>query len=130
MNNIVIENKTDRTINEAKLRETILSAADIFVLKNSVVEILIVEKEEIAELNRDFRSIDKPTDVLSFPQINVAAAEIKMLGSIVICPEVVDNKEEDFFEVAKHGLIHLLGFDHETDLAEWEKAAKRINCIF
>ena len=130
MNNVVIENKTDRTIDEAKLRETILSAANIFVLENSVVEILIVEKEEIAELNRNFRSIDKPTDVLSFPQIDVAAAKIKMLGSIVICPEVVDNKEEDFFEVAKHGLIHLLGFDHETDLSEWEKAAKRINCIF
>jgi len=130
MNNVVIENKTDRTIDEAKLRETILSAANIFVLENSIVEILIVEKEEIAELNRNFRSIDKPTDVLSFPQIDVAAAKIKMLGSIVICPEVVDNKEEDFFEVAKHGLIHLLGFDHETDLSEWEKAAKRINCIF
>lgn len=130
MNNVFIENKTNRDIDEAKLRETILSAANIFVLENSVVEILIVEKEEIAELNRDFRSINKPTDVLSFPQINVAAAEIKMLGSIVICPEVVDNKEEDFFEVAKHGLIHLLGFDHETDLSEWEKAAKRINCFF
>lgn len=130
MNNIVIENKTNRTINEAKLRETILGAADVFALKDTVVEILIVEKEEIAELNRDYRSIDKPTDVLSFPQIDVVAAKVKILGSIVICPEVVDNKEEDFFEVAKHGLIHLLGFDHETDPEQWEIVAKRINCIF
>ncbi|MEI7792343.1 MAG: rRNA maturation RNase YbeY [Candidatus Berkelbacteria bacterium] len=130
MNNIVIENKTNRTIDEAKLRETILSAADVFELKNTIIEILIVEKEEIAELNQAHRSIDKPTDVLSFPQIEVAAAKVKILGSIVICPEVVDNKEEDFFEVAKHGLIHLLGYDHETDLHQWELAAKKINCIF
>lgn len=130
MNNIVIENKTDLALDEAKLREIMLEAVDIFALKNTVIEILIVEKEEIAELNREHRSIDKPTDVLSFPQINVAAAKVKILGSIVICPEVVDNKEEDFFEVAKHGLIHLLGYDHETDLSKWEEAAKRINCIF
>jgi probable rRNA maturation factor len=130
MNNTVIENKTKRTIDEAKLKETILSAVEVFGRKNTIVEILIVEKDEIAELNREHRFIDKPTDVLSFPQIDVAAAKKKMLGSIVICPEVVDNKEEDFFEVAKHGLIHLLGFDHEADLEQWEIVAKKINCIF
>jgi probable rRNA maturation factor len=79
------------------------------------VAIEFVDAERIRELNRDHRSIDAPTDVLSFGVDEDAPAfGPRELGDIVICPELT----EDVREAVVHGALHLSGMDHETDDGE------------
>ena len=115
---IDIENNTSFKIDENKL-EAICSS-----LTKKDIELIIVNNDEIQELNKEHRNIDKATDVLSFP------LEFEMenmpLGSIVISLDFVEEKakeyshtqEEEFSLLFIHGLLHLLGFDHEVDNGE------------
>jgi probable rRNA maturation factor len=73
-----------------------------------------VPADEIRSLNRRHRGIDRPTDVLSFPVDPEAPAGPRELGDVVICPE----HTEDLTEAVVHGVLHLCGYDHETDRGE------------
>jgi probable rRNA maturation factor len=74
-----------------------------------------VDSERIRELNRDHRGRDEPTDVLSFPVDEAApVAGPRELGDVIICPE----HTEDLTEAVVHGVLHLCGYDHETDSGE------------
>ncbi len=79
------------------------------------VAIELVDEDRIRELNRDFRELDAPTDVLSFgvDQDGLSAGP-RELGDIVICPAHTD----DLREAVIHGALHLTGMDHETDEGE------------
>jgi probable rRNA maturation factor len=75
----------------------------------------LVGEDEIRTLNREHRSIDRPTDVLSFPvDEDGPSAGPRELGDVVICPE----HTEDLIEAVVHGVLHLTGMDHETDAGE------------
>ena len=77
--------------------------------------VAIVGAEEIRRLNRDHRGRDRPTDVLSFPVDGAGpAAGPRELGDVVICPE----HTTDLVEAVVHGVLHLCGYDHETDDGE------------
>ncbi len=79
------------------------------------VAVEFVDVGRIRELNRDYRALDEPTDVLSFGvDEGAAAAGPRELGDIVICPE----HTEDLREAIVHGALHLSGMDHETDEGE------------
>ncbi len=82
------------------------------------LSLAFISKEEIQELNGKHRKKDKPTDVLSFN-----LKEKGYLGEIVICPEVV--KEGEMLRVFIHGILHLLGYDHEKNKKESEKMEKK-----
>jgi probable rRNA maturation factor len=74
-----------------------------------------VDPERIRELNREYRGRDEPTDVLSFPVDEAApVAGPRELGDVIICPE----HTEDLTEAVVHGVLHLCGYDHETDSGE------------
>jgi probable rRNA maturation factor len=74
-----------------------------------------VNADQIRELNREHRGRDEPTDVLSFPVDEAGpAVEPRELGDVVICPE----HTEDLTEAVVHGVLHLCGYDHETDSGE------------
>ena len=70
--------------------------------------------DEIRELNKKWRQLDKATDVLSFPlgTLNPATGKIE-LGDIVICRECAGEFSDEFLYL--HGLLHLLGYTHDTD---------------
>ena len=75
----------------------------------------LVGEERIRELNREYRGKDEPTDVLSFPVDQAApSAGPRELGDVVICPE----HTADLVEATVHGVLHLCGYDHETDGGE------------
>ena len=88
------------------------------------IELLVVKNDEIKQLNKEHRNIDKATDVLSFPM------DFDMpnmpLGSIVISTDFVEEKakeyghsfNDEFSLLFIHGILHLLGFDHEVDNGE------------
>ena len=77
-----------------------------------------VDERRIAQLNAEHRGKSGPTDVLSFPIDGTAEEEEEVvereLGDVVICPE----HTVDLREAIVHGVLHLVGFDHETDDGE------------
>ena len=88
------------------------------------IELLIVKNDEIQKLNKEHRNIDKATDVLSFP-IDFDMPNMP-LGSIVISTDFVEEKakeyghsfNDEFSLLFIHGILHLLGYDHEVDNGE------------
>jgi len=79
------------------------------------LSIEFVDEASIQELNRRHRGVDEPTDVLSFPiDEGEAIAGPRELGDVVICQE----HAADVVEAAVHGVLHLCGFDHESDDGE------------
>jgi GTP-binding protein Era len=74
-----------------------------------------VDSRRIRELNRHYRGRDEPTDVLSFPvDESRPSAGPRELGDVVICPQQAGDLEE----AVVHGVLHLAGYDHETDQGE------------
>lgn len=80
------------------------------------VAIELVEEEKIRALNKLHREKDEPTDVLSFPVDGVDPGYLghRELGDVVICPQHTADLEE----AVVHGVLHLCGYDHETDNGE------------
>jgi len=76
----------------------------------------LVGEQRMRELNRVHRGRDEPTDVLSFPidGRGPQPAGPRELGDVVICPA----QTADLTEAAVHGVLHLCGYDHETDGGE------------
>lgn len=115
------------------------------------VDVTIVDDEEIHALNREYRNMDKPTDVLSFaldedseesdePEL-VGGPEEHLYGDIIISAETALRQAEEYGHgleremtyLAVHGMFHLLGYDHMTEeeksvmRAKEEEALRAIN---
>jgi probable rRNA maturation factor len=107
---------------EQTIRDAISAAAGALSTESGEVSILLTDDSEIARLNRDWRGIAKPTNVLSFPASRVGQGD-KLLGDIVIAYETLERESTDesrdflhhLAHLAVHGFLHLIGFDHETD---------------
>lgn len=118
------------------------------------VSVTMVTKEAIHEMNRQYRQVDRATDVLSFPMMEydrpgdfegkafVRSMSVSpetqelILGDIVLCPEVVREQAEEyghsqwreFSFLVVHSMLHLFGYDHirEEERTEMEREQKRI----
>ncbi len=100
--------------------EAALAAAGVI---DGHLALALVSPEEIQSLNREHRGRDLPTDVLSFPVDEVGpAAGPRELGDVLICPE----HTEDLAEAVVHGVLHLCGYDHESDAGEMLALQDRI----
>ena len=117
MSNIIFENNTEYKIDLKLAQEILLSFCD------KEIELIFTDNEEMQEINFNTRGFDKPTDVLSFPYDDMPNVP---LGSIVISANFVDEKsklyghsfEDEFMLLFIHGILHLLGYDHEVDDGE------------
>ena len=98
-------------------KDTVKAAMSALGLRESEVSILLTDDDGIRGLNKKYRGIDRPTDVLSF-----SLDDSYMLGDIVISLERVSVQAKDYCvsfdeELSRlllHGLLHLLGYDHVT----------------
>ena len=107
------------------LKEVINHTLEVMDAKESIFTIIFVTKEEIHELNKQYRGVDRVTDVISFAledAHDVSLSDIRVLGDIYIC---IDRMKEQAIEynhsetrelsfLTVHGLLHLLGYDHQT----------------
>jgi len=122
---IELDNQTSLTVNE-KFLNSISST-----LTNKEIELIIVSQEEMREINKEQRNIDKATDVLSFPYEEMPMAP---LGSIVISMSHVEDKAKELGHQESdelsllfiHGLLHLLGYDHEVDTGEMREMEAKL----
>jgi len=98
--------------------------------KKTDISVVITDSEEIRRLNLLYRKKDKPTDILSFGSIkDFSSIESFDLPEIIICPEEVRKNAEEYgvsfknelVRVLIHGVLHLLGYDHEKNKEDAEK---------
>ena len=81
-------------------------------MREGHLAVALVDAQRIRELNLEHRGRDEPTDVLSFPvDEDGPAMGPRELGDVVICPD----HTEDLSEAVVHGVLHLCGYDHESD---------------
>ena len=93
---------------------------------NAIFSVIFVEDEEIHTMNKDYRGVDRVTDVISFAfedNNDLVYNEIRMLGDIYICIPQMKRQAESYAHsekrelsfLAVHGLLHLLGYDHMNE---------------
>jgi probable rRNA maturation factor len=98
-----------------QVRRACVLAAATAGIEDGHVAVTFVTPDEIAALNAAHRGKAGPTDVLSFPVDGEGPVTgERELGDVVICPE----HTEDLTEAVVHGVLHLVGMDHETDEGE------------
>jgi probable rRNA maturation factor len=114
-------------------------------LKQAQVTVCLVSDAEIAGMNQSFRKKPGPTDVLSFPavklrkpkrstRIPVSMDAEASLGDIAIAPAVAKRNAKNYGRTLPaelkililHGVLHLLGFDHEADRGEMDRTEKKL----
>lgn len=106
-----------------ELRPAVRAALAASGVSDGHLSLELVGAGRIRELNREHRGRDTATDVLSFPLDGAGpSAGPRELGDVVICPE----ETADLTEAAVHGVLHLCGFDHETDAGEMLELQERI----
>jgi probable rRNA maturation factor len=122
---IDINNETDLNIPIALIEKITDSLTD------RDIDLLVTDDAAMKEINTEYRNIEKSTDVLSFPFEDMPMGP---LGSMVISTDFVKRismqlghtNDDEFCLLYIHGLLHLLGFDHETDNGEMRQKEKDI----
>ncbi len=125
-----IENESGLNLDPGVLEKII----DTVVEMERDIDLLICDNEKIRELNAKYRGKDSITDVLSFPLDEADLLPGMPLGSIVISAEMAAEKadelghrvEEELSLLFIHGLLHLMGYDHETDGGEMREIERDI----
>lgn len=130
----------DNQLVEEKTKEMLLNLLEFAAkfenidLDNTEMSLSFVDKNEIQEINRDYRGKDVPTDVISFAlndetdEVEILGLEedINTLGDVIICVEIAKEQAQEYnhsFDreigfLAVHGLLHLLGYDHMEEADE------------
>lgn len=148
---IIIENEQDIIEVNDELKDIINTAVEKslehegFVIP-SETSIVLTDDIGIHELNRQYRNVDKSTDVLSFPILDIIKGQINqdsgdidkdkdliLLGDIVISLETVKRQAEEYGHsfnrelafLTTHGMFHLLGYDHMNETDEKEMLEKQ-----
>ena len=125
-------------INKKRITHLARQILKIKAIKDAELSILFVGKRQIHTLNRNFRQIDKPTDVLAFSMREGKDSWLhpEILGDVVICPEIVQKSakiykthlRQEIYLCLIHGILHLLGYN-DTNLKKrslMEKEQTRI----
>ena len=123
---ILLDKQTDY-----KIDLTLLEKIAQFLNIQKDIELIITNNETIQKYNKEYRGIDKATDVLSFPLEDI---DFMPLGSIVIsidkAKEVANRLnhsiDDEIALLFTHGLLHLIGYDHEVDNGQMRKLENQI----
>jgi probable rRNA maturation factor len=139
--NFQVRLETDPDLSVARLRraiEWVLRAHGVAPVTG--ISVVITDDGEIQRLNQQFRGIDAPTDVLSFPNEPVPGEDEPYLGDLILAlPYIRHQAEEEQHTLSDelvlaviHGTLHLLGYDHdnvERQSKMWEKQAEALRAM-
>lgn len=118
-----IFNNTNNKIDTEELNNYIKYVIGELKIDNAIFNIIFIDNEEIRKINKEYRNVDRETDVISFAledNMDVVYDDFRLLGDIYISYEKAleqakiynhSVKREVFF-LATHGILHLLGYDH------------------
>ena len=118
-----IFNNTNNDINTSELEDYIKYVVKELDIENAIFNIIFIDNKEIREINREYRNVDRETDVISFAledNMDVVYEDFRLLGDIYISYEKAIEQAEiynhsvkrEVFFLATHGILHLLGYDH------------------
>lgn len=126
MNYVEIINNYKKEIKEIDiLKDFINYSLDKLSLKNVMFNVIIVDNESIHKINKEYRNVNRPTDVITFALEDDKVIDtpcVRVLGDIYISYDKVISQAEEYGHSTKreicflaiHGLLHLLGYDHMT----------------
>ena len=123
MNEINITNNTDESIDEKLVYKVANYALEYERVSNAVLNIIIVDNSYIHKINKEYRGVDRETDVISFAledDDTFVKIPIRVLGDIYISIDKVKSQALEYGHSEKrelsfltvHGILHLLGYDH------------------
>jgi probable rRNA maturation factor len=126
---VVLSDRQDLPVATGTLIDLATATLEAEGVPTVELSISLVGAEEMADLHQRYLGERGPTDVLSFPQDQEGpAGERRLLGDVVICPEVATAQNRDLQAELRlllvHGILHLLGYDHEEEAARramWER---------
>lgn len=119
-----IFNETEETVNEIEdIKKVLNKAIEVEDVGPVYFNVILVNNEYIHELNRDYRHIDRPTDVITFAledNKDFPGYDVRILGDIYISLEKAHSQAVEYGHsfkreicfLAVHGFLHLLGYDH------------------
>lgn len=126
MNYIEVINEYEKNVEELEiLKDFINYAASNLGLKNVMFNVIIINDNTIHKINKEYRNIDRSTDVITFALEDnkmIETPEVRVLGDIYISYDKVKSQAKEYNHSTKreicflavHGLLHLLGYDHMT----------------
>lgn len=132
MNYIEVFNEYNKDIKELDiLKDFINYASEKLSLKNVMFNVIIIDNDSIHKINKEYRGIDRPTDVITFAledNKKIDTPEVRILGDIYISYDKVISQAKEYGHSIKrelcflgvHGLLHLLGYDHMNEKDEEE----------
>ena len=120
---IQVEDRSSKAPDESQLSDWIETIFSVLKCPPTALTIRIVDEEEMTELNRRYRGENRSTNVLSFPFEPLPKIDVDLLGDIVLCGSVVAREAMTqkkslmghWAHMIVHGMLHLFGYDHETD---------------
>jgi len=138
---ILIQNNQDQhPVDTAQFESQIGQVLEKLEETDCELSLLLTDDFEIQELNRTYRDLDKATDVLSFPQDEDAVNETgdTLLGDVVISVETAARQaeehhlsfNEELILLTIHGILHLLGYDHERSPQEARIMQDKTQVVF
>ena len=101
------------------------------------VSVRVVGESEARDLNREYRGLDRATNVLAFPTDLPAGLGIELLGDLVLCGPLVEKEaaeqdkdlEAHWAHLVVHGTLHLVGFDHQTEAEALEMETREVEIL-
>jgi probable rRNA maturation factor len=120
-------------VDSRRLRTFLRTVAPAAGAAAAAATVALVSDGRIRALNREFRGLDEPTDVLSFP-VSARSQSSGYLGDIVISVETAERQarrrrstlRRELELLTLHGFLHLMGYDHETDHGEMRRIEYRL----
>jgi probable rRNA maturation factor len=134
LNKVIIFRKRIAGLSPPTLERFVLRARKAIRLRDTV-NVLVTSSRELRSLNRQFRRIDKPTDVLSFPAPRAVQRQTRRVaGDVAISADIArenairlgHSAADEVKILALHGILHLAGFDHERDHGEMAREESRL----
>lgn len=120
--------KVGKVVDPRTIRRRCERALGVLEQADAVVSVLLCDDDFIHELNKTYRGVNRPTDVLSFAmnEGETITGDSELLGDIIIsvdtaikqAPSLGHNTTEEITSLLVHGLLHLLGYDHQTESDE------------
>jgi probable rRNA maturation factor len=117
----IVRRGSGKKVSTRKLKTIALKILELVEQDRAELSLAIVDNQEMQQLNAQFRNQDYPTDVLSFPSDAVVPTGARVLGDVIISVDKAQSQakqrgrtlQEEIVTLLIHGILHLLGYDHE-----------------